>query len=78
MYLIGLYSKYFNEYSNGDKAQTICYSFKGEVVGGELVVDNKETYGLKYFSKDNLPNIFVQQHVDMINDFFERKIGVYK
>ena len=78
MYLIGVYSKYFNEYSNGDKAQTICYSFKGEVIGGELVVDNKETYGLKYFSKDNLPNIFVQQHVDMINDFFERKIGVYK
>ncbi len=77
-HLIGLYSKYFNEYPNGDKAQTICYSFKVDVIGGEFSIDNKETFGLEYFSKDNLPNIFTKQHSDMINDFFQGKTGVYK
>ena len=77
-HLIGLYSKYFNEYPNGDKAQTICYSFKADVIGGTFSIDNKETFGLEYFSKDNLPNIFTKQHSDMINDFFQGKTGVYK
>lgn len=76
--LIGIYSKYFNEYPNGDRAQTICYSFEAKVISGELTVDNKETFELKYFSKSNLPNIFVQQHTDMINDFFEEKRGILR
>jgi len=77
-YLIGIYSKYFFEYHNGDKAQTICYNFKASVVGGTLYIDNNETYDLQYFHRDNLPTLFVQQHVDMINDFFDNKVGVYR
>ena len=76
--LIGVYSKYFNEYPNGDKAQTICYSFQVDVKGGDLTIDNKETFGLEYYSKDRLPNIFAEQHTDMINDFFEGRNGIYK
>lgn len=77
-YLIGVYSKYFAEYSNGDKAQSICYLFTGKILGGDLYVDNCETFDLKFFPKDQLPNIFTQQHVDAINDFYQGAKGIFK
>lgn len=77
-YLIGVYSKYFTTYQNGDKTQSICYLFKGTVVNGSLTKDDKETFDLRYFDKDNIPPLFVQQHSDMLNDFFENKMGVFK
>ncbi|MCL2499767.1 MAG: NUDIX domain-containing protein [Defluviitaleaceae bacterium] len=76
--LIGVYSKYFFEYHNGDKAQTICYAFRANVIGGTLNIDNNETYDLQYFNRHNLPTLFAQQHTDMINDFFDKKVGVYR
>ncbi|MGF7144091.1 ADP-ribose pyrophosphatase YjhB (NUDIX family) [Anaerotaenia torta] len=77
-YLIGVYSKYFTEYPNGDKAQSICYCFKGTVVNGSLNIDNKETFGLQFYDKEHIPPLFVQQHADIINDFFENKAGVFR
>lgn len=77
-YLVGVYSKYFTKYPNGDKAQCICYSFKGSILGGNLYIDKCETFDLKFFSKDELPQIFTQQHIDMINDYFENKKGVFR
>ena len=77
-YLVGVYSKYFNECKNGDKFQAICYFFCGHIIDGELHKDNVETFDLKYFSRDNLPPIFVDQHSDVINDFFDGKKAVYR
>ena len=77
-YLIGVYSKYLVEHPNGDKFQSICYLFKGTIVDGDLHIDNKETFDLKFFPKDSLPPIFVDQHMDAINDFFDCKVGVYR
>jgi ADP-ribose pyrophosphatase YjhB (NUDIX family) len=77
-YLIGVYSKYFTEYSNKDKAQSICFLFKGDVVSGNLSIDSNETFNLCYFGKDNFPPIFIQQHSDMLDDFFENKRGIFK
>lgn len=77
-HLIGFYSKYFTTYPNGDSAQSICYLFKCNVISGDLVVDNKETFDLRFFDKNNIPKLFIQQHTDMLNDFFENKVGVYK
>lgn len=77
-YLIGVYSKYFTEYPNGDVAQSICNSFKGTITGGQLSIDNNETIDLQYFNKDNIPNLFVKQYSDMINDFFENKKSIYR
>lgn len=75
---IGLYSKYFNEYPNGDKAQAICYLFKCSILNGDLTIDAKETFDLRFFDKDNLPNLYIKQYADMINDFFDNKTGVFK
>lgn len=77
-YFIGVYSKYFTKYPNGDEAQTICYLFKGTVLGGSFFIDNKETFDLRFFCKDNIPPLFVQQHMDMLNDYFNGKVGVYR
>lgn len=77
-YLIGVYSKYFTEYPNGDKAQSICYSFKGNVVSGVLSCDNKETFDWRFFDKNSIPKLFLQQHTDMINDFLQDKRGIFR
>ena len=77
-YLIGVYSKYLFEYPNGDKSQSICYFFKGTLAGGDIHIDNEETFDLKFFAKNNLPPLFTKQHMEAINDFFDCKIGVYK
>lgn len=77
-HLIGVYSKYFTEYKNKDKAQTICYLFKGDITGGELHIDNKETFDLKFFKKDEIPKLFIKQHEDMIKDFLESRQGVFR
>ena len=75
---IGVYSKYFVTYPNGDSSQSICHLFKCNTLNGNLMVDNKETFDLKFFDKNNIPKLFIQQHTDMLNDFFENKIGIFK
>lgn len=77
-YLLGIYSKYFTEYPNGDKAQSICHLFKASICGGELYIDNYETFDLKFFSKEEIPRLFVNQHEDAVQDFFEGKKGVFR
>lgn len=76
--LVGVYSKYFTEYENGDKAQCITYLFKGSIVGGALYIDRYETFDLKFFAKDKLPILFTKQHEDGVKDFFENKKGVFR
>lgn len=77
-YLIGIYSKYFVDYSNGDRAQSISCFFKCNVLSGDLVIDNKETFDLRFFDKKDIPKLFIQQHTDMLNDFLENKKGVVR
>ncbi|MEW8956808.1 NUDIX hydrolase [Clostridium sp.] len=75
---IGVYSKYFAEYPNGDTSQSICYLFKCNMISGDLMVDNKETFDLKFFSRDNIPRLFLKQHEDMLEDFLNNNTGVFK
>lgn len=77
-YLVGVYSKYFTEYQNGDKTQSICYFFKGNILSGDLLIDSFETFDLKFFDKNELPTLFTKQHLDAINDFFEGRRGVFR
>lgn len=77
-YMIGVYSKYNDKYSNGDEAQCITHFFKGRPEGGNLVVDNKETLELKFFKLDDCPSLVNQQHEDCLKDLVENKRGIYK
>lgn len=66
--LFGVYSKYFAEYTNGDKAQPIVHIFKAKVIDGKLIDKNDETMELKYFDLKDVPHLFCKQHQDILND----------
>lgn len=68
--LLGVYSAYMDEYPNGDQAQPILLFFLCKEQSGALSVDNDETLELKYFSKEEIPQLVNQQHIDMFNDLF--------
>lgn len=76
--LYGVYSKYYVEYANGDKAQPIVHVFKANIIGGKLIEHNDETLELKYFEINNLPPMFCKQHQDVLNDLISGKEFVYR
>lgn len=76
--LIGVYSGYQVECGNGDEFQPVVTLFKVDIMGGGLTVDKKETLDLRYFAKDELPEIYCEQHRDMVADFFTGKTGFYR
>lgn len=76
--LIGVYSKYFSTYSNGDVSQTAVCLFECRPLSEELFADGIETLSLQYFDKENLPEMFNEQHSDMIRDWTTGLSGIYR
>lgn len=77
-YLQGVYTNYFDEYPNGDKAQTILFAFVCSIEGGSPFIDNVETTELKFFSIDDMPSLFNRQNNDMLSDFQNNLTGIYR
>lgn len=77
-YLIGVYTKYFHQYANGDKAQTIVFSFHCSIIGGELSVDQQETFDLTFFDPKDAPRLFTQDHRDLLQDVISGRRGVFR
>lgn len=77
--LIGIYSNYFSEYPNGDKAQSIVHFFKGRISGGELLTEpTEESAELAFFKRSECPRLFNQQHQDCLEDFLNGSEGIYR
>ncbi len=76
--LIGVYTNYFDSYPNGDKAQTILFFFRCSVIGGNLLVDQKETFDLAFFDPKNMPELFNRQHQDMLVDALSQRQGIFR
>ncbi len=74
--MIGVYTGYFDEYPNGDKAQVISIFFDLEIVGGNLIESNDETLELKFFDEKSIPKLVNQQHEDALRDIINREYGV--
>lgn len=70
---IGIYSKYFDEYPNGDRAQTINSFFLCEIKNQASKVLDSETLELKFFDINNTPELVNQQHHDMLYDLINQK-----
>ena len=68
-YLVGLYHNKDLKWPSGDKAHVICAVFKAHILSGDIHKDH-ESLELKFFSKDNLPEIAAIDHKNAINDFF--------
>lgn len=73
--LVGIYSGYL---SRDGKRQPIVGLFAAHAIGGQLFCDHIETDELRYFAKDELPEIYCKQHIDMVNDFFTGQTGFYR
>ena len=71
--LIGVYTDPDITYPNGDEAQSIVIAYELQVTGGKLFCDQNETLELKYFSKDEKPQLFTGSHVELWNDIFYQK-----
>ncbi|TCW55158.1 ADP-ribose pyrophosphatase YjhB (NUDIX family) [Bacillus thuringiensis] len=76
--LIGVYTKYFQAYPNGDRAQSILIFFSFSITGGEKKIDGDETLDLKFFPLNKMPPLFNQQHEDCLQDLLEKRVGVYR
>ena len=69
--IIGVYTDLDITYSSGDRAQSIVVAYELINVGGELFCDQIETKELRYFSKDNKPELFTKSHEDLWNDIWD-------
>lgn len=74
--LIGVYTKYFDRYANGDQAQTISFFYQGRISDGELISSNEKSIEVQFFDPDEVPELFNQQHTDAFNDFRAQRVGV--
>lgn len=76
--LYGVYSKYYAEYNNGDKAQPIVHLFRAKVVGGSLIDRNDETLELRFFALNDAPAMFCKQHQDALDDIIAGREYIYR
>jgi ADP-ribose pyrophosphatase YjhB (NUDIX family) len=75
--LVGIYTKYFDEYPSGDKAQTIVFFFKLQAIGGLLNNEDEETMDLKFFPLDNVPALVNKQHEDSLKDYLNDQVEIF-
>jgi ADP-ribose pyrophosphatase YjhB (NUDIX family) len=73
---VGVYTRYFETYPNGDRAQSIALFFVCSILGGELAVDHDETLALQFFPLTEVPALFNQQSQDAFHDFLQGKRGI--
>ena len=73
---LGAYTRYFQEYPNGDHAQSIAFFFVCSIVSGKLRIDHDETLDLQFFSLAEAPALFNQQSRDAFADFIQGRRGI--
>lgn len=76
--LIGIYTDSDVVCVNGDKVHSICIGYEMSIVGGELVCDKDETLELKFFSLNDMPELFCKQHEELLRDVKKRRINDVK
>ena len=70
--LIGVYTDPDIIYPNGDQAQSIVIAYELQVIGGKLFCDQDETLELKYFPKEEKPQLFTGSHEALWNEIFNQ------
>ena len=68
--LLGVYTDLDMVYPNGDQAQSITIAYRLKVLSGKLSCDQVETLELKYFSKEDRPDLFTRSHEALWNDIW--------
>ena len=70
--LIGVYTDPDIIYPNGDQAQSIVIAYELQVIGGKLFCDQDETLELKYFPREEKPQLFTGSHEALWNEIFNQ------
>ncbi len=73
--LVGVYSGFFSR-RTGSQPITAC--FTAHITGGELFCDHVETDELGWFCRDDLPEIYSEQHIAMLKDYFDGARGAFR
>lgn len=76
--LIGVYTKYFHTYPNGDQVQTVGMFFKCSTIGGSKKINGEETLDLKFSPLNQMPTLFNKQHRDCLDDILKGREAVYR
>lgn len=72
--LVGIYTKYFDEYPSGDCSN---HSNKLQPKVGSLNTEEEETLELKFFPLDKVPALVNKQHEDSLKDYLnDREIFI--
>ncbi|MBQ4447594.1 MAG: NUDIX domain-containing protein [Clostridia bacterium] len=69
---LGIYHNHNMVWSNGDAAHVIGVYFKASIIGGKLRAD-EESLELKFFSKEEIPELFAEDHRAVVHDYLEGK-----
>jgi len=62
----------FIEVENGDQFYSVTVCYETSDYNGTLCVDLNESYEMKYFDFDSLPNNMVVSHLSLINKYLEK------
>jgi mutator protein MutT len=73
---LGVYTRFFNEYPNGDQAQSIAIFFICSIESGTLHIDHDETTDLQFFPPEHAPLLFNEQSQEALRDFMQGKRGI--
>ncbi len=67
---IGVFSKYFHTYPNGDKTQSIAVAFEATVLDKERsTTTDGETLEIKFIDPKKIPKLFNEQYNDIIDKY---------
>ena len=66
---LGIYHNHNMVWSNGDAAHVISAMFTAGIVSGEPRID-EESYELRFFGKDELPELFAEDHITALEAYF--------
>ena len=66
---LGIFHNHHMVWSNGDAAHVISAMFTASIVSGEPRID-EESYELRFFGKDELPELFAEDHIAALNAYF--------
>ena len=66
---LGIFHNHNMVWNNGDAAHVISAMYTAGVVHGEPRID-EESYELRFFGKDELPEIFAEDHIAALDAYF--------
>ncbi len=75
--LLGVNGNLTLTYPNGDVAQWLCPVFLVKQLSGVLNSDNSETEALKFWNPAAAPDLFNQQHREVLAHFIANETGYF-